>query len=450
MPRTQVACPNCQQPVPTEVEQLFDLTVDPEAKERLLGGAVNVIRCPNCAYQGNLATPVVYHDPSKEILLTFFPPEMNRTMEEQERTIGPLINKVVNNLKQEDRKGYLFKPQQMFTYQTLVETILQADGITKEMIESQKMRMDLLQRLVGVSGETLPEVIKQEDAQIDGDFFNLLNRLFEGTLAARDEAGVQQLSALQAALLEHSSFGAQVKEQAEEIEAARKSLQDAGKELTREKLLEIVIDAADKEVRLNALVSLARPGLDYVFFQTLSERIETAESDEKERLTKLRDDLLEITRQIDEQLQARLNVAQKNLETLLEQENPAEVLEQNPGIVDDFFIQVVNQSIVAAEEKKDSQRLGKLEALLKTLQKLVSPGYNPALLQDLIEAPDDATRYKVVEQYAEEITPEFVESLSGMLMQLENEGDKELAEKVRSAYRAVLRASMQKGMKEQG
>jgi len=94
--------------------------------------------------------------------------------------------------------------------------------------------------------------------------------------------------------------------------------------------------------------------------------------------------------------------------------------------------------------------LGKLEALLKTLQKLVSPGYNPALLQDLIEAPDDATRYKVVEQYAEEITPEFVESLSGMLMQLENEGDKELAEKVRSAYRAVLRASMQKGMKEQG
>jgi len=30
---------------------------------------------------------------------------------EQERVIGPLINKVVSNLPQEKRKGYLFRPQ---------------------------------------------------------------------------------------------------------------------------------------------------------------------------------------------------------------------------------------------------------------------------------------------------------------------------------------------------
>lgn len=448
MPRTQVPCPNCKQPVNAEVEQLFDLTVDPQAKERLLGGAVNIIRCPHCGYQGSLSTPIVYHDPTKELLLTYFPPELNQPMEEQERIIGPLINKVVDNLAQEDRKGYLFKPQQMFTYQTLVETILQSDGISKEMIEAQKKRMELLQRLLGLSAETLPEVIKQEDKQVDADFFNLLNRLFEGTLAARDENGAQKLAALQAALLEHSSFGAQVKEQAEEIEAARRSLQEAGKELTREKLLELVIDAAGKEVRLNALVSLARPGLDYVFFQTLSERIEAAKDAEKEMLNKLREDLLESTRQIDEQLQARLNLAQQSLETLLQQDNPGDVLAQNPAVIDDFFIQALNQAMVAAEEKKDQARLDKLQRLLETLQKMVSPGYNPALLQELIEAPDDETRNKVLAENMEEITPEFVESLSGMLMQLENEEDKELADKVRSAYRAVLRASMQKGMRE--
>ena len=52
-----LTCPNCRQPILADVEQLFDVGVDPSAKQRFLSGAVNIVQCPNCGYQGSLATP---------------------------------------------------------------------------------------------------------------------------------------------------------------------------------------------------------------------------------------------------------------------------------------------------------------------------------------------------------------------------------------------------------
>ncbi|MCL5429784.1 MAG: hypothetical protein M1347_08325 [Chloroflexi bacterium] len=446
MPRTQVQCPNCKQPVVMEIEQLFDAGTDPQAKQRLLGGSVNVLRCPRCGYQGNIATPIIYHDPAKELLLTYFPPELNVPILEQERRNAPLINRIVNSLKQEQRKGYLFKPQQMFTLQTLIEKVLEGEGITKEMLDAQKKRVELLQRLLVASEAGLPDLVKQEAANIDGEFFTLLSRMLESGLSARDETAVARLGKIQEALLAHTEIGRQIKEQADEIEAARSALEAAGKDLNREKLLELLIEAASHEVRLNAMASMARPGLDYVFFQTLSERIDKAQGDEKTKLSKLREDLLEITKQIDEQLQARLTAAQRNLETLMQAENPADLLQQNPNVLDDFFLQALNQALADAEEKKNTSRSEKLQALLALIQQIVTPGYNPRLLNELIEAPNDDARKQVVEAHKEEITPEFVESLSAMMVQLQEGKDKELVDKIRAAYRAALRASMEKGI----
>ena len=194
MPKTQVQCPNCKQPILADVEQLFDVGVDPQAKERLLGGNVNAIRCPNCGFQGPLATPIIYHDPSKELLLTYFPPELNLPIMEQEKRIAPLLNRVVNSLKAEQRKGYLLKPQQMFTLQSLIEKVLEGEGITKEMLDAQRKRVELLQRMLTASEASLPDLVKAESASIDAEFFTLLSRMLEAGLSARDESSVQQLS----------------------------------------------------------------------------------------------------------------------------------------------------------------------------------------------------------------------------------------------------------------
>ena len=110
MPQTQIACPRCRQMITANIEQLFDVTQDPQAKQRLLGGVSNVARCPHCGYQGRLATPIIYHDNDKELLLTFFPPELGLPLDDQEKVIGPLIKQVMDRLPPERRKAYLLNP----------------------------------------------------------------------------------------------------------------------------------------------------------------------------------------------------------------------------------------------------------------------------------------------------------------------------------------------------
>ena len=163
MPRTRINCPNCRQPIVADVQQLFDIGEDPSAKAKLLSGAVNFVQCPNCGYQGSLATPIVYHDPQKELLLTFVPPELGLPRDEQERLLGQLINQSVNRLKPEQRKAYLLQPQAHLTMQGLIERILEADGITREMLQSQQQKLAFLQRLLTASDTDVQgEIIRAE------------------------------------------------------------------------------------------------------------------------------------------------------------------------------------------------------------------------------------------------------------------------------------------------
>ncbi len=155
MPKTQVSCPNCRQPVVAEINQLFDVNADPSAKSRLLSGSYNLMQCQYCGYQGNLASPIVYHDPDKELLLTFVPAELGLPRNEQERLIGEHDQPGDHKLPQEKRKGYLLNPQSTLTMQGLIERVLEADGITREMIQAQQQRMNLLQRLASVTDESV-------------------------------------------------------------------------------------------------------------------------------------------------------------------------------------------------------------------------------------------------------------------------------------------------------
>ncbi|MBN1304458.1 MAG: hypothetical protein JXA13_08480, partial [Anaerolineales bacterium] len=271
MPLTQIPCPNCKQPAQANVEQLFDVTADPAAKQRLLGGGSNIIQCPNCGFQGQIATPIVYHDTDKELLLTYFPSEMGMPINEQEKMVGPLIKKITDNLPMEKRKGYLLNPQSHLTYQSLLERILNADGITPEMIKAQQDRINLMQKLTQASGpDVRAEIIKQNTTLIDEQFFAIFNRLLESAIAAGQQQTAEQMAEIQKELMEQTEFGQKLQASVEEIEAAAQSLKDIGNDLTREKLLELLIEAPTKE-RRRAIVSMTRPGLDYTFFQNLSE-----------------------------------------------------------------------------------------------------------------------------------------------------------------------------------
>lgn len=452
--RSQISCPRCRQPILAQVEQLFDVTADPGAKQRLLGGVSNFAHCPHCGYSGALATPIVYHDAEKELLLTFFPGELSVPVNEQEKLIGPLINQVANRLSPEKRKAYLLRPQSFLTHQSLIERILGVDGITPAMIQAQQQRVTLIERLLTASSEEArKQLIQQEASLLDAEFFSLFGRLMEGAAASGQEQVAQQMDTLQKQLLVESEYGRQLQSQVNEIQEAVKTLQAAGKELTREKLLDILIEAPG-EARLNALASLTRPGLDYLFFQSLSERIETKTGDERKKLEALREKLLTITRQIDQRVEEEFKRAGELLNALLAAQDIQKASLERLNEISEAFVQVLKNALQEATQKKDNAQLEKLQQIAAVLQQVSAPPHEYELLEKLLDAPDDTALNKMLEEHKDEITPEFASFIGGVLAQSEEQGDDkskkehaQILEKLNLIYRAVLKFSMKKSLR---
>jgi hypothetical protein len=427
-----------------DIEQLFDVGVDPSAKQRFLSGAYNQVNCPLCSYNGNLATPIVYHDPDHELLLTFVPPEVGLPRNEQERVIGSMINQVTNKLPPEKRKAYLFQPQSALTMQGLVERVLEADGITREVIEAQQERISLIQRLFETSQqEEVIEIAKEEDTLIDADFFVLLRRLTETSLMNGDQDTAIRLKGLEEVLLPNTTFGRQVQAQSQEVEAAVADLKSIGEELTREKLLEIVINAPT-EMRLKSLVSLVRPAMDYSFFQLLSERIDRARGDGRTRLVELRTQLLDMTQEIDQQIESHVQEINQILDKILASEDVANAMEKYLPAIDEFFIGELNQRLTAARQKGDLELIGKLSELHQMIEEAKAPPPEVELIEKLLGASNKQEIRQLLEEHQSEITPEFLNIFSNIVVQAQSSDDKDLAERVMETNRQVLRFSMER------
>jgi len=441
MSKTQVSCPNCRQPVIAEIQQLFDGGEDHRAKQMLLSGMYNIVQCSNCGYQGNLATPIVYHDPDKELLLTFVPPGIGLPRDKQEKLIGSLINQAINRLPQEKRKAYILQPQSTLTMQGLVERILEADGITKEMIAAQEKRLQLIQRLLTASEDSRIEIAKTEEELIDAEFYGLLSRLYETAALSGDQEGAQQIADLQKTIMPVTDYGKELLAQNEEVEAAIKSLQDAGDTLTREKLLDFVINAPS-DTRLQVLVSLARPGMDYEFFQLLSQRIDRARADGQVRLIELREQLLEMTQAIDRQAEERQILAKKLLNTIISSPNIEEALRENLPVVDEFFIREVESVMAEARKSGNLEQLAALQKITEVIEKASAPPPEIHFIEQLIQAEDVSQRDQIIQDNKEKITPEFLGIFANLLAQIENNEDQELKRQVSDVYDQVLRFSM--------
>ena len=452
MAQTQIACPRCRQTIPAQVEQLFDVTADPAAKQRLVGGVSNRARCPFCGYDGNLATPIVYHDADKELLLTYFPAELGLPANEQEKLIGPLINKVVNNLPAEKRKAYLFRPQGFLTYQSMIEKILEGDGVSKEMLDEQQKRLGLIQRLLQITTpDVRAEVIKQEAALLDEAFFALFDRLVQAAVASNQQQTAQVMSAIQEELLEGSEYGRKLKAQFGEVEAAIQSLQSVGKELTREKLLEILI-AAPNDERIQALVSLTRNGLDYSFFQILTAQLEKSTGEQRANLEDLRNKILDYTNQLDKAMEAQMKQADAFLEKILAAPDVTQATTQNiEQFNNDAIAQVLETKLREASQKKDADRLDKIQKIVSVLQQASAPP-ELELINELLEsAGDEASLQAALKAHESELTEEFPGVIASLMQQIETQGEKsaqndEIMRRLDIIYRAVLKLSMQKNL----
>jgi hypothetical protein len=449
MAKVQKSCPRCRQPIIAEVEQLFDVGHDPEAKQKFLSGSINLATCQNCGYQGPLSMPVVYHDPDKELLLTYFPSELGLPVNEQERLIGPLITQVVNRLPAEKRKAYLLRPQTMLTLQSMIERVLEGEGITREVMEASQQRLNLLQRLLSASSaDVRKEILNQESHLVDERFFEILGRLIEASMAQGDQNSARALAAMQQEILPQTEIGRKLQAQSNDMQAAVETLQKASQEgLTREKLLDLMI-AAPSETQLTTMVSMTRSGMDYEFFQILSQRIDSAEGEEKQNLSDMREKLLGLTQELDRRMQEQMEQSRNLLNELLNAEDIEQATAEALPELDDFFAESLRLELQQASQSGDADRLSKLQKVVSVLQQASAPPPELALAEELMGAETEEARKQIMQENADKITPEFLQMLTTLMSQLEQQGQPELGQRLQEVYRSALRFSMQSNMNQ--
>jgi hypothetical protein len=316
-------------------------------------------------------------------------------------------------------------------------------------MEASQKRLNLLQRLLSASSaDVRQEIIKQESSLIDERFFEILGQLIEASLAQGDQNSARALAGLQQEILPQTEVGRKLQAQSAEVQAAVETLQKASQDgLTREKLLDLFIEAPN-ETRLTTMVSMARSGLDYEFFRILSERIDLAQGDEKGKLSALRDRLLQLTQEIDRRVQEQVKESRNLLNEILEAENIEEAAQEALPEMDDFFAEALRGELQKAREENNLDRQNKLQKVVGVIQHASAPPPEVGLAEELMGIETEAERRKFMEDHADQITPEFLQMLSSMMGQLEQQGQQELSQQMQEVYRSALRFSMQSNLKK--
>jgi hypothetical protein len=358
---------------------------------------------------------------------------------EQERALGRLVNEVINKLPQEKRKGYLLNPKPALTLQGMMDRVLEADGITKEMMDAQRAKAQLAQRLLPTPEEQLPAVVKEHDAEIDEAFFQMLAASAQAAAAGGNEAAARRVVDVQNKVLALSTFGGQLRDRQAQVEAAVRELQAAGDKLTPDKLMDLILKAKSDD-QVSAYVSLARPLIDYSFFESLTRRVDRAQGDDKARLTKLRDLVLATTQQVDEAAKARLQETTALLKKLLDAPDLDRALRENAHLIDDAFLAVLNENVAAAQKAGRPDLVARLNAVGESLNRLMQEAAPPEikLINELLDLPTDGEAEAALKGQAGAITQDFVNTLQYLADNMRQNGRPELADRLEHLYGIAL------------
>ncbi len=304
--------------------------------------------------------PILYYDLEKELAFVFLPNGLQLTTADQERIIGGLTNSLVNTLPAEQRKFYLLNPKPFLSLDSLIKAVLEADGITEEMLEAQAQKIKLLESFLKIDNEAdLKSKIKENDDKLDREFFEILTASMQAAQFEGNAAFAQALFALRSFIARYSTQGRQaVKEIDDELGMVYIE--------TQEELLEKLQSAKDEQ-ELEALVAAGYDFLDYGFFQKLTGQLDAAikagDKKKEAELKTLRSKILEIKGQQEERSQAALQKAVDFLQKVLRSSDPAKFLEKNIERIDNAFFAVLSANIQEARRQKSEEAAKAMEMI---------------------------------------------------------------------------------------
>ena len=354
-----VSCPSCKAQFTAPIQSIID-GQDPAQKSALLQGRLNVVQCPQCGFADMLNAPIFYYDTEKELALVLAPNELSLAGADQEKAIGNLTNSLINSLPAEQRKFYLFNPKQFLTLESMVKAILEADGITEEMLQTQEAKAKLIREFLQISDKnTLKEKIKAHDAELDRDFFGVLTASIQTAHMAGDMDTTEALLGLRTVAARWSSQGKQI---VAEIDAELETEFIQSQDELLEKL-----QAAENDQEFTQLVAAAYPMFDYAFFQKLTSQIDEAKkarnTKKADQLTALRSKILDVKAQQEEIIQAALQKSAELLKEVIQSGHPDKVLARRLAEIDQTFFMILSANIEEAKKQKQEDAVKALTAI---------------------------------------------------------------------------------------
>lgn len=440
-----VRCSNCGQPFNTEVHTIVDVVQNPQLKMSLLTGRLNSGQCPSCGTVNVMAAPLLYHDPSKELLIAMVPMELNLPKDEQEKIIGEMMNR----LPKENFKAYMFSPKRALTMQGLIDQILEADGVTPEMMKAQRDRVKLAQTFIEAEEDQLPALVKEHDAEIDEQFFQAITILAQRAMEEGRQDIAQGIIYRQNQIASLSSVGqaliAEQESQQRVIESVAERLRELGENASREDFIQLAIEYADDDAALEALVGLARPAFDYELLQMLTIEISKAPADQREKIGEVRNKILDLTAAIDQQTQATMQNAAGFLQAIINDENPEELVRENAHMIDDTFMAVLSSNIQYAEQQKNVQASARLKEVYNLVVNILKESMEPELrfINDLLSTESYEKAVELIQQDAPAYGEKLLEMMEAVGQMLDAQGNQELVQKLdslRDEITAAIRA----------
>jgi hypothetical protein len=433
---TRVTCPKCGAHFIIQLQTVLDVGEDPTLKEKVLQGQINYAQCPQCQSGGMLNSPLLYHDPQKELLVSYMPAELALSAQQQEQYLGGLVAAVMNAQPPDKRKAYFFQPKTVLTLDGLYDLILEGEGISPEALAAQRTRLALISQLLPLATDppALDKAIAEHRAELDYEFFLILSEVIENNEREGDPARAQALTELRTKLLEKVT-------PAMPPAAAAPTVAQNYEEL----LTLLQSTPAGREWRV--AVALNRARLDYGFFQALTGKIEAAQAandqDTAQKLSELRQRILD---ELDAQTKLVRQAEDKAslfIMELMEAADPAALLRGRKAEINDVLIGMLSRYGEAAQVGNNTARAEKMAALLELTIQALEDELPPdvRLVNKLLrsERPDGTNA--VLEEHRGLLSDAFLATLDGYITELGQGPDKDLAEHLR-AVRAQVVAKM--------
>jgi|HigsolmetaAR202D_1030399.scaffolds.fasta_scaffold00090_24 hypothetical protein len=417
----QITCPNCRTPFQTQIFSIVDVQQQPILKQALLAGQLNVAVCPRCGAGSMLGVPLIYHDAEKQLCLIYFPQELNASTQEQERYIGDATNLLIRGLPADAPRGYLLNPRRFITLNSLIDAIFEADGVTKEMLEAQRKRVDIIAELANAmqNESELAKVVEKHKAALDADFFMTLLAFAQANAQQGQPDSAQMLLTLRQQVATLAGFDLST------IDGETDENFDAAQNEALERLSKV----SDEE--LEDAVAELRPLIDYSFFQVWTNRIENAQaagdSAEAQRLTDRRARIIELVEAMDAKAQAMFEKGTAILQAVVDAEDLEAALRAQGDAIDASFLMVLGVNTEAAMHNNNAalvERFQKIAQIAKTIiEEKLSP--EDRFISELLscETPQEST--KLLRRNVAKVTPKLIQRLNELADENKNSPDSE-------------------------